>query len=62
MYQEWFKEYEKIINEGKKETEYCPMCGRKLKGGIAVEEIKVGDFIRSNDGYIGKITSIRQNL
>lgn len=61
MYQEWFKEYEKIINEGKKETEYCPMCGRKLKGGIAVEEIKVGDFIRSNDGYIGKITSIRQN-
>ena len=30
MYQEWFKEYEKIINEGKKETEYCPMCGRKL--------------------------------
>jgi len=31
MYQEWFKEYEKIINAGKKETEYCPMCGRKLK-------------------------------
>ena len=30
MYQEWFKEYEKIINAGKKETEYCPMCGRKL--------------------------------
>lgn len=26
-----------------------------------MEEIKVGDFIRSNDGYIGKITSIRQN-
>ena len=26
-----------------------------------MEEIKVGDFIRSNDGYIGKITRISQN-
>lgn len=27
MYQEWFEEYEKIIN---KDINYCPMCGRKL--------------------------------
>ena len=26
-----------------------------------MEEIKVGDYIRSNDGYIGKITRISQN-
>ena len=31
MYQEWFEEYEKLKSEGKKETEYCPMCGKKLK-------------------------------
>ena len=29
MYQEWFKEYEEIINEGKNETKYCPMCRTK---------------------------------
>lgn len=26
-----------------------------------MEEIKVGEYVRNNDGYIGKITSIRQN-
>lgn len=31
MYQEWFEEYEKLKSEGKEETEYCPMCGRKIE-------------------------------
>lgn len=29
MYQEWFKEYEKIKNS-KNNQEVCPLCGRKL--------------------------------
>ena len=34
MYQEWFENYEKIINRktnDEEETNYCPMCGRKLE-------------------------------
>ena len=31
MYAEWIKKYEEIKNGKKKETEYCPMCGRKLR-------------------------------
>lgn len=39
MYQEWFKEYEKIINEGKK-TEYCPKCGRKFRRKDVIKKLR----------------------
>lgn len=30
MYQEWFKKYEKVKEQGRKTK--CPLCGRKLGG------------------------------
>lgn len=34
---------------------------QKIKGGIAVDEIKVGDCIRTNDGQIGKLIRIERD-
>ena len=31
---------------------------QKIKGGIAVDEIKVGEYVRTKDGVIAKVTDV----